>query len=99
VLTIEGASKIVHNAVSILLGNAAINKASTGSRTFANKTDISPDAAEAVESMAAIGLYEGFAGTYFKPKSRMTMEQAAVMLNNMIKKKEAGNSLLLNIAR
>ncbi|HOS69387.1 MAG TPA: S-layer homology domain-containing protein [Bacillota bacterium] len=86
VLTIEGASIIIHNAMSILLGNAAINEASTSSRTFANKADISPDAMEAVGSMAAIGLYEGFADTSFKPKSGMTMEQTAVMLNNMINK-------------
>jgi dextranase len=86
VLTIEGASIIIHNAMSILLGNAAINEASTSSRTFANKADISPDAMEAVGSMAAIGLYEGFADTSFRPKSGMTMEQTAVMLNNMINK-------------
>ncbi|HOM42291.1 MAG TPA: S-layer homology domain-containing protein, partial [Bacillota bacterium] len=86
VLTIEGASKIIHNAVSLLLGNAEINEESTGSRTFTNKVDISPDAMKAVESMAAIGLYEGFADASFKPKSGMTMEQAAVMLNNMINK-------------
>ena len=85
-LTIEGASKIIHNAISILLDSTTISEVSIGSRTFTNKADISPDAVEAVESMAAMGLYEGFAGTYFKPKSRMTMEQAAVMLNNAIKK-------------
>ena len=39
VLTIEGASKIVHNAVSTLLDSTTISEVSTGSRTFANKAD------------------------------------------------------------
>ena len=78
-LTREQAAKVL----CTLLDFMKISYDSTSPKTFADRADISPWAAEYVDKASSAGLLLGTDTGYFNPHATLTREEAAVMLERL----------------